>query len=342
MDASKMEAGVRLFLEGIGERFPGDDLENTPARVARAWVDDLVAGYALDPEGELSFTDAPASCGPVIARDIRFASESKPIVRKDAPRPADMTSLFPILDQASGLFVREQYAEAIPLLEKIRAADPHNLDAALRLASAHSALGHDAAALAAFHRAEEIAPTSQDVQTYLALHYARGKEWPRAVPMLERIVAESPDRLPPLEALAVIRERQGRIDESMQLRQKIYTMRAAKPAELVRLGEMAMAVGRTDVAIEAFEKARALQGPVFAHDLELGVVHFAAHQFNDARAALDRVPPSHPAYPMVLFKRAQLSVLLHEPDSAARIELAKQHADATTRQLIARERLFQK
>jgi GTP cyclohydrolase I len=74
MDASKMEAGVRLFLEGIGERFPGDDLENTPARVARAWVDDLVAGYALDPEGELSFTDAPASCGPVIARDIRFAS----------------------------------------------------------------------------------------------------------------------------------------------------------------------------------------------------------------------------------------------------------------------------
>ena len=34
MDASKMEAGVRLFLEGIGERFPGDDLENTPARVA--------------------------------------------------------------------------------------------------------------------------------------------------------------------------------------------------------------------------------------------------------------------------------------------------------------------
>ena len=33
-----------------------------------------------------------------------------PVVRKDAPRPADMRPLFDVLEQASGLFVREQYA----------------------------------------------------------------------------------------------------------------------------------------------------------------------------------------------------------------------------------------
>ena len=54
----------------------------------------------------------------------------------------------------------------------------------------------------AFERAAEIAPDSPDVRTYLALHYARGKEWERAVPLLERVVAETPDRLPALEALA--------------------------------------------------------------------------------------------------------------------------------------------
>jgi hypothetical protein len=43
----------------------------------------------------------------------------------------------------------------------------------------------------------------------------------------------------------------------------------------------------------------------------------------------------------VLFKRAQVSVLLHEPDALARIALARQKADATTRELIAKERLFQ-
>ena len=79
------------------------------------------------------------------------------------------------------------------------------------LATAHSALGHDRQAIEAFEKAAEIAPDSQDVRTYLALHYARGKQWERAVPLLERVVAETPDRLPALEALAVVRERQGRI-----------------------------------------------------------------------------------------------------------------------------------
>ena len=63
-------------------------------------------------------------------------------------------------------------------------------------------------------------------------------------------------------------------------------------------------------------------------------------EFDEARAALDRVPPSHPEYPMVLFKRAQVSVLLREPDAAQRIARARQRADASTRGLIANERLF--
>ncbi len=262
------------------------------------------------------------------------SSGTKPVVRKDAPRPADMAPLFPILDRASGLFVRDRYAEAIPLLEEIQKKDPYNLDAALRLASAHSALGHQRQALDAFNHAEAIAPGSRDVRTYLALHYARGRDWERAVPLLEQIVADEPDRLPALEALAVIRERQQRVDEAVRLRQKIYAMRAATPAELSRLGQMQMAIGDTAGAIDSFERAGA------DHNLELGVLYLAAGRNEDARAALDRVPPSHPGYAMALFKRAQVSVLLHEPDQAARIAMAREHADATTRVLIKRERLF--
>jgi Tfp pilus assembly protein PilF len=101
-----------------------------------------------------------------------------------------------------------------------------------------------------------------------------------------------------------------------------------------------MGAGRTPAAIQAFEQARAAQGAAFTHNLELGVLYLANRQFDQARTALDRVPASDPNYPMVLFKRAQVSVLLHEPDAPARIALAKQKADATTRQLIAKERLF--
>jgi len=238
---------------------------------------------------------------------------SAPIVRKDAPRPADMTKLLPSIDKASGLFTAGQYAEAIPLLEQISAADPGNLDAVLRLAASHSALGHEQQALAAFNRAAVMAPDSQDVRTYLGLHYARMKQWDRAASVLEAVVAQSPDRLTAVEALATVKS---------------------------ALGEVAMSQGKTAEAIADFERARALQPAAFTHDLELGVLYLDARRFDEARQALDRVPPTHPGYPMALFKRAQVSVLLHEPDAPARIALAREKADATTRMLIERERLF--
>jgi arylsulfatase A-like enzyme/Tfp pilus assembly protein PilF len=262
------------------------------------------------------------------------ASSAAPVIRPDAPRPADMTALFPLLEQAAALFVREQYAACVPLLEKILTQDPQNLDAALRLATAHSSLGRNHEAEAAFERARRIAPRSQDVRTYLALHYARAKEWEKAVPLLEGVVAESPDRLPAVEALAAVRERQQRIPEAIALRQRAYSMRTPTAAELAHLGELQMAAGDTSGAIASFEDAGT------GHELELGVLYLAAGRYAEARDTLDRVPPSTDGYPMALFKRAQVAVLLHEPDAKARIDAARGRATPMTRALIERERLF--
>jgi tetratricopeptide (TPR) repeat protein len=268
------------------------------------------------------------------------AAGAAPVVRPDAPRPADMVHLFELLERASGLFVREEYAQVVPLLERILREDPHNLDATLRLATAHSSLRHEAQALAAFERARQLAPDSPDVRLYLALHHARGAQWERAAPLLERAVAETPDRLPALEALAVARERQGRPAEALAIWLRIHALRTPSAEELVRRGRLAMVSQQTPAAIAAFEQARSAQAGAFAHDLELGVLYLAARRFPEARDALDRVPASHPEYPMALFKRAQVSVLLREADSTARIEAARKGADETTSELIARERLF--
>ncbi len=69
-----MEGGVRLFLEGIGERFEGDDLDATPERVVRAWTEEILGGYRHSPEEELGWTPAPNGAAAVLARDIRFVS----------------------------------------------------------------------------------------------------------------------------------------------------------------------------------------------------------------------------------------------------------------------------
>src|SRR5213076_2353771 len=99
------------------------------------------------------------------------AASSKPVVRPDAPRPADMTHLFAIEDDAAAYFVRDEYAKAVPLLARILEEDPYNLDAALRLGTCYSMLGRDAPALAAYKQAQALAPQSQDVRQYLGLQY---------------------------------------------------------------------------------------------------------------------------------------------------------------------------
>jgi tetratricopeptide (TPR) repeat protein len=306
-----------------------------------AAVDEALRSYPLPP---LDPSPAQDALGEEERRKLAslgyVGTAAAPVVRPDAPRPADQAHLFGLLDEASSLFVREEYARALPLLEKILAKDPHNLDAALRLATAHSSLGHPAQALAAFQRASRIAPRSQDVTTYIALHHARGPDWPRAVPLLEQVVAEAPNRLPAVEALAVVREKQGRIAEAVALRQRIHRLRTPSAAELVRLGQLAMAAQDTASALVSFEAARGLQGPSFTHDLELGVLYLDARRLEQARDALERVRPSSPGYAMALFKRAQVSVLLREPDRAARIDAARRAADPTTRRLIESERLF--
>jgi tetratricopeptide (TPR) repeat protein len=177
---------------------------------------------------------------------------------------------------------------------------------------------------------------------YLALHLARGDDWPQAVPMLEQALKEEPDRLPALSGLALLRAKQNRPADAIALWQQVRQQRALTPAELVELGLLAMSMQRTYDAIRAFEDARAGQGRAFRHDLELGVLYLAGRRYTDARDALDRLLAARPADPMALFKRAQVSVLLNEEDRERRIQLARNFANATTKPLIANEQLFRK
>ena len=73
MDHDKIEAGVRLMLEGMGEDPDREGLQKTPARVARA-LEECCAGLYEDP-APLFETSFDADCHDmVIVRDIPFYS----------------------------------------------------------------------------------------------------------------------------------------------------------------------------------------------------------------------------------------------------------------------------
>lgn len=266
-------------------------------------------------------------------------SGARPVPREDAPSPARMTHLFADMDAGAALFVDLRYAQAVPLLRRVLERDPGNQAIALRLAVAHSVLGQDRQALDYFARAAAIDADSTDLAHYSAMHFLRSGDAERAAPLFEKVLANSPRRLPALRGLAEIRQRQNRPAEAASLLDRALAI-DGEAADYLHLGELRMELTDTQGAIDAFEAARVLDPDAFAHHLELGVCYLANRRFEDAGASLDRVPAEHPAYPLALFKRAQVSVLLREADREERIRLAWRHADAMTGPLFETEALF--
>ncbi len=262
-------------------------------------------------------------------------------LRENAPIPKNMTYLFADLDKGSALFAREDYKASIKVFEGVLAQDPMNLMVVVRLAVAHSVLGDEERAEQLFARAQKIHSGNIDLQHYIAMHNFRFGRWDVAAPMFEEVLVVMPHKLPALEALARIREKEGRFDEAARLMERIIVLKESPAPEWIRLGELEMAMTDTPGAIRAFEEARRLQGEAFDRYIELGVCYLAVQRFADAAEALDRVPRDHPGYAMALFKRAQVSVLLGEPDWQQKVQFAYEAGDPEIRRMIEDEPLFQ-
>ncbi len=339
---------TKVIQSGVTEVY---DLESDPLELV-----DLGDGAQIDPEIEealrsyavLPAAEADPSRDAIDEESRRQLAalgyvgwESPAPARENAPNPRDMTHLFSDLTRGSELFVREEYEASITVFERVIEEDPENLMVTVRLAVAHSILGDQERAQRFFERAEEIHPGSIDLQHYLAMHYFRFRRWDLAAPLLEKVLTVMPRKLPALEALARIRESEGRFADAARLVERVVALKESPAADWVRLGELEMASTNTSAAIRAFEEARALQGEAFNRHLELGVCYLAAGDPAAAAGSLDLVPHDHPGYAMGLFKRAQVSVLLGEPDWQERARLAYAKGDPTIRRLIENEPLFQ-
>jgi len=307
----------------------------SPARASR----EALRAYPV-PTPARADQQLPAETRERLASLGYVASSGTPKLRADAPSPRRMAHLFADFDFASGLFTRGEYTLASVEFERIVHQDPHNPMATMYLAVAHSMLGDDAEALRWFRRAAELQPDSVDLRHYEAMHYCKNERWANAEPLLQSVLAAEPDRLPALDCLAEIRARQGRREEAIALLDRVVARTGAPQTELLRLGELHMQGGETAPAIAAYERARALDPAGFTADLELGVLYLAARRLPEARDSLDRALAASPRDAMALFKRAQVSVLLAEPDRATRVRRARDGADETTRPLVEHESLF--
>ncbi len=73
MDSDKIEQGVRLILEGIGEDLEREGLKGTPARISRMY-EEIFGGLGNTPEEYLNTTFSVDNDEMVVEKDITFYS----------------------------------------------------------------------------------------------------------------------------------------------------------------------------------------------------------------------------------------------------------------------------
>ena len=194
--------------------------------------------------------DAPAAGQPGLHRCDRAAGGAAGRAATGRHTPCSTSSTRPPFC----LFVKSM-PKAIPLFERILAGDPNNLDAALRLATAHSLLGDEQPALEPSSEPRASPRVTPMCATYLALHYARQRRsGARAIPPARTghrrgAPAAGRDR----EELASLREREGNRAAALALRQRAPALRPFTRVRADRLGDLAMSLQHTATAIEAFE-----------------------------------------------------------------------------------------
>lgn len=266
-------------------------------------------------------------------------SSSTP-VPANAPNPADQAHLFEQLDAITRAFGRNDLATARSLLEQLVQKDPENLMAWVRLGAVRGQLGDPTGALNALSRARQIDPRSTEVAQAFGLEWLRQGKPEQALRELESVLAQDPSRLPALLASGDAAEQLGNLSQAIQYLDRALAL-ARDPFPLyLRRGLLRMNRGETEAALNDLETAFQLAPERFSRHLELGVLLLAKGRLPEARAALDRALALDPLEPMALFKRAQVSALLGEPDLQNRIALALRHGTPETRKLVLSERLF--
>ena len=267
-----------------------------------------------------------------------------PVVRKDAPRPADMTALFDVLEQASALFVRERVrARRSRCSSRSWRAIPTTSTPRCGWRRRTRRSGTTRRRVAAFERAAAIAPRVAG-RPHLPRAALRARPGLGARGAAARAGRRGVARSPARARGAGRRPRARRAGCRRRSRCGSGSTRCARrpPAELVQLGQLAMAAQQTALRHRRVRARARRAGPRRSRTISSWACSTSPRAASRRRAtALDRVPASHPDYPMALFKRAQVSVLLQRARPRRRGSTrARRRADATTRPLIERERLF--
>ncbi|MBN1345277.1 MAG: sulfatase-like hydrolase/transferase [Phycisphaerae bacterium] len=193
-----------------------------------------------------------------------FEGKRPPATQESLPDPKDVIDQWELIQRAQTFSDRGEHARAIAVIEPHLEAYPADLRAWEILGEGYTALGQTAKALDAYRQAESLSLRKVEVRSWIAAALTALGRYDEAEAALRQALSEDPTSPQALFAMASLRNRQGRLDEAMELYRKCIEC------------------GRGSFTGSAY--------------FNLGAIHFQAGRIADARSAFEKSLEANPGY----------------------------------------------
>ena len=245
------------------------------------------------PRGGLLTLEAPATefyrivdgASDLMARK-QFAAAADEWKKALPLQPADAPAQYNL---GLSLFESGRAVEAIEHYEKALQASPEYPEAHNNLGGALSSLGRLEEAILHFQKAVDLDPARVSAQTNLAIALTRKERFGEAIPHFEIAIRREPDNADTQNHMGMALAMTGRPDEAISHLEKAVTLKPESPEYQSNLGRVMAAKSRFQEAITHFEKAVELSAGGEPTMLDLLAEAYAqAGRFSDAAQTLRR------------------------------------------------------
>ncbi len=162
------------------------------------------------------------------------------------------------------LWEAQRTKEAVPLLQRVRDADPLDFAVRATLGEHYASAGELSAACEVLHEAVDLEPRNEAIRRLasesarrLARELAGQRRLDEAAQRLRESIAFQPDAFEPLADFVMLASNTGRLPEALALVETYLQRRAADAKGWLLLGDLRTALGQPAAAGEAWRRAQA-------------------------------------------------------------------------------------
>lgn len=225
----------------------------------------------------------------------------------------DRSSTWTVLGTA--LVISQQYDEAVASLDEALKRNPRQGAALRSRAEAHIARQRLPEAIRDLRAAIDIEPETA-LRLRLAEVYARNKQYPETIELLQTILSLEPDNTEARTQMAAAMINSGQAAEAITALEKLVVEQPDRAELHARLAELYLG-SQPEKALEQYTAAARLEPKQPRHQLGIATAMVRTRRFQDAVPLLRGVLAANPPEEVVYFAHTNLATALFEMDDFA-------------------------